>query len=195
VTVSTDTAWDNAAAAPAVGLLFLIELMFQSGTLRVTNWPLDITVLGFTWTGLGEVAEIGRIQESEDGSYEKLTIGLSQVQSSNLALALGSAETYQGRPANIWTALVDPTFQIVSTPRLRFAGSMELVHIERDDSGAGKVLLDLQAGAYDVRSNPAALRMNQAQHGVRKPGETGFRYVSSLIGQPKTWLSKTFQQV
>lgn len=197
MSLTTDANWNTAAAAPALGALYLMELAFTGGTLRLTNWPVDLTVLGYTWTGLGVVSEVGELKESEDGGYQKLTLGLTQVQSGYLALALGAAETYQGRNARIWVALVDAvTLQITGAPVLRFAGYMDQVRIERDaQSNMGKVLLDCQTGAYDVRSNPAALRMNQAQHSAVQPGETGFRYVSDLIARPQQWLSRRFQQV
>jgi hypothetical protein len=197
MTLATGAPWDAAAASPALGVMLLIELAFTGGTIRITNWPVDITILGFTWIGLGSLTEVGDIKESEDGNYQKMTIGLSQVKSGNLALALGSVETYQGRAAKIYVALVDATsLQIVGAPLLRFSGLMEQVRILRDGStNAGRILMDCQSGAFDVRSNPAALRMNQAQHSVRHPGETGFRFVTGLIGHPQLWLSKRFQQV
>lgn len=197
MSLTTDASWDSAASSQALGALYLIELAFTSGTLRLTNWPMDMTVLGFTWTGIGAVSQVGELRESEDGQYQKLTIGLTQVQNSYLALALGSAETYQDRDALIRVAVINAeTLQITGAPILRFAGKMDLVRIERDaESNTGKVLLDLIAGAYNVRSNPAGLRMNQAQHSARKPGETGFRYVQDLIARPQSWLSAAFQRV
>lgn len=197
MTIGTDASWNATAAAPALCVMYLIELAFAGGALYLTNWPTDVTALGFTWRGIGAVGEVGELRESEDGQYQKLTIGLTQVQSSNLALALGSAETYQDRSARIWVAVADAnTMVITGAPALRFAGNMDMVRIEREgDSNVGKVLLDLQAGAYNVRSNPAALRMNQAQHGVRRPGETGFRYIADLIARPQQWLSAAMQRL
>jgi hypothetical protein len=194
---TTDAAWDTAAAGAAVGATYLIDLDFSSGRLRVTSFPLDLNALGHDWIGLGVVGDVGQLQESDDGNYQKLRLTLTQVQSAYLALALGSAETYQDRDALIYVALFDRTYQIVGTPVLRFAGTMENVSVpdRAKEGGVGKIHLDLQAGAYNVRSNPAALRMNQAQHAARHPGETGFRYVPTLIGRPKQWLSARFQRI
>ena len=44
-----------------------------------------------------------------------------------------------------------------------------------------------------MRSNPAALRMNNVQHQQRRPGERGFEYLTSLIGNPAVWVSKNLQ--
>jgi hypothetical protein len=118
------------------------------------------------------------------------------VKNAYLALALGSVETYQNQPCRIWVALVNAsTYQITGAPLLRFAGVMDQVKISRSDAQVGKVTMACQTGAYDVRSNPAALRMTQAQHSARHPGETGFKYINDLIAKPQQWLSKKFQQV
>jgi hypothetical protein len=185
-----------AAAAPVMGVLALVELAFSSGTLRLTNYPLDVTILGATWTGVGAVGAVDEIRESEDGAGEKLTIGLSQVPSGYLAAALGSVETYQGRDARVYVAMLDgSTLQVTGSPRLRFAGYMDRVHIERGDDGVGKVLVDLVTFSGDARANPSGLRLANAQHQAEHPGERGFEYLTDLVGKPALWLSKTFQQI
>lgn len=195
MSLTTDAAWNSAAAAPALGVLYLVELDFAGGVQRLTNWPLGLTALGVTWRGIGEVLEVGELRESEDGQYEKLDVGLSRVKTANVALALGAVETYQSRSARVWVALVDAqSLQITGVPILRFAGFMDQVKVLCDDGLLGKVVMQNQTGGYDVRSNPAALRLNQAQHSARHPGETGFRYLQDLVARPQTWLSKKFQQ-
>lgn len=186
----------SAADSAAVGVLALVELAFTSGTLRYTNFPLDVTALGYTWTGIGAIGSIGEIRESEDGAGEKLTVGLSQVASANLAAALGNVETYQGRDAKVYVAMLDgPTLQVAGTPLLRFAGFMDQVRIERGQDGTASILLDLVTLSADVRANASGLRLSNAQHQAEHPGERGFEYITDLIGRPQLWLSKTFQQI
>ena len=55
------------------------------------------------------------------------------------------------------------------------------------------ISMDCRTASYDVRSNPAALRMNDAQHQARHPGELGFTYLTGLIGNPAVWVSKWLQ--
>ncbi len=188
--------FSTAAASAAVGVLALVELSFTSGTLRYTNFPLDVDALGYTWTGLGTIGSISEIRESEDGAGERLTVGLSQVSSAILAAALGNVETYQGRDAKVWISMLDGgTLQVAGTPLLRFAGYMDKVRIERADGNTGTVLLDLVTFSGDSRANPSGLRLSNAQHQADYPTERGFEYITDLIGKPQLWLSKTFQQI
>lgn len=196
MTLATTGPWDTAAASAAVGVLLLVQLDFTSGTQRLTNFPLDVTVLGYTWTGLGTVGSVGGLKESEDGAGETIEVSLSQVNASILALALGGVETYQGRAASIYVALLDAaTLQITGTPILRFSGFMDVVSIKRNDDGAGDITMRLVSMSQDVRTNPSGLRYSDAQHQAEYPGELGFQYITELIGKPVQWLSKTFQQV
>lgn len=193
MTVTTNTGFDTAAAAPAVGVLELIELDFTSGTLYLTTWPVDVTIGAQTYTGIGAVGSVGEIKESEDGLTQTLQLTLSQVNSSYLALALGNVSTYQGRGARIKLALTDSNLVIQGSPVLRFSGFMDKISIKRTGQNVGQITLECSIGGYDVRRTPTGLRMNDTQHQSRQPGELGFTYIASLIAQPQLWLSKRFQ--
>jgi len=196
MSVSVDATFQARIEAAVYGALYLVEMAFTGGTLRVTNYPVDLSVNvgagAVTWTGVGALAGVSDLRESEDGRAQRVDLTLSQVLSSNLALALGSVSTYQGRDVSIYVGVMNDAFAVVGTPTLRFAGYMDRVRIERDGS-VGKVIMECQSGAHDVRSNPAGLRMNDAQHQSLFPGERGFEYVAGLIGKPQQWLSARFQ--
>jgi hypothetical protein len=196
MTVATDAAFDALAAGAAYLPVPLVEMQFGTGTLRLTPFPLDVVAMGQTWKGIGTLGQVGEIRESEDGAAEKITLTLSPVDTSVLALALGNPSNYQDRPVRIWLALLDPnTYQMPGAPVLRFAGVMDLVKLPRDADGkTGRIEMECVTAAYDVRANPAGLRLNNAQHQARYPGERGFEYVAGLIGAPSVWLSKRFQQ-
>lgn len=195
MSITTNTGFDTAAAAPAVGVLYLVEMDFTGGTLYLTNWPTNVTVGSTTYTGLGNLGKISEIKESEDGAIQKVTMELSQVNAAQLSLGLGGVGTYQNRAIRIYVALTDVNLAITGTPVLRFAGWMNKVSIKRDQDQAGRISMECDTGGYDVRRNPVALRMNDSQHQVNHPGELGFQYLPDLIGQPQLWLSKRFQTV
>lgn len=195
MTITTNGGFDTAAAAPAVGVLYLVELDFLGGTLYLTNWPTNVTIGAQTYTGLGNLGDVSELKESEDGQTQKVELTLSQVSSTNLSLALGSVNGYQGRAARIYVALTDTNLSVTGSPVLRFSGWMNLVKVRRENDNAGVITLEIMTGGYDVRRNPAALRMNDSQHQAVHPGELGFQYVADLIGKPQVWLSKRFQSV
>lgn len=194
MTITTNSGFDTAAALPAVGVLQLVELDFAAATLYLTTWPVDLTVGTQVYTGVGAVGSIGEIRESEDGQTQRLNIVLSQVNSSNLSLALGNVSNYQGRGARVKLALTDANLVIQGSPVLRFSGFMDKVSIKRNGD-AGEITLECATGGYDVRRNPAGLRNNDIQHQSRHPGERGLEYKQYLISNPQMWLSKRFQIV
>ena len=189
---TTNAGFDSAAAAGAVGVMYLVELDFLSGTLYYTNWPVDVTVGATTYTGLGNLGSVGQIKESEDGATQTIDLELSQVNTSLLALGLGNVSAYQDRAMRIYLALTDTNFTVSGSPVLLFAGFMDTVRISRNDK-TGKVILRCSTGGYDVRRNPAALRLNDAQHQARHPGELLFVYAPDLIGKPARWMSVRLQ--
>lgn len=194
MSISTGSGFDTQAHAGALGVLYLVELQFASGQLNLTNWPVSITVGPTTYQGIGSLGSVGQIKESEDGAVQTVDLSLSQVNGSNLALALGSVPNYQNKPARIYVAVTDTDFKVAGTPVQRFAGFMNTVKIRRDGS-KGVITLSCSTGGFDVRRNPAALRINHTQHQALHPGERGLEYVADLIGKPKPWLSKRFQQI
>lgn len=191
--IPTNSGFQAAAAAPAYGEYALVELQLKSGTGRFTTWPVNVEMFGATWQGTGNLGKIGPLHESEDGGEEKLTLSLSPVDIGTRAIALGNPSDYQDRPARVWVGMVNAdTFQPMGVPVLRFVGVMDQLKIDREEA-AGTISLDCRTASYDVRSNPAALRMNNAQHQARHPGERGFEYLTSLIGNPAVWVSKSLQ--
>lgn len=193
MTVPVNSGFQAAANAPAYGELALVELQLRSGTARFTNWPLSVQVMGETWQGVGNLGSIGELHESEDGAAEKLTLTLSPVDIGTRALALGDPSDYQDRRVRVWIAMLDAnTLQVNGSPVLRFVGVMDQMKIDRDGNTAS-ISMECRTASYDVRSNPAALRMNNAQHQARHPGEMGFAYLTSLIGNPAVWVGKWLQ--
>lgn len=195
MSVTTNAGFDSAASAGAVGVLYLVEMDFLGGTLYLTNWPADVVISGQTYTGLGNLGGVGELKESEDGQTQKVDLTLSQVNASYLSLALGSVPNYQGRAVRIYVALTDANLALSGSPVLRFSGWMNLVKVKRENANTGIITVECMTGGYDVRRNPAALRMNDVQHQAVRPGELGFQYVADLIGKPQLWLSKRFQSV
>jgi len=193
VTITTNTAFDTVAAAPVVGVIELIELDFVQGTLFLTTWPTNITIGAQVYTGLGSIGSVGEIRESEDGLSQSLSLTLSEVNSSLLALSLGGVSNYQGRGVRIRLALTDANMVISGTPVLRFSGFMDKVSVKRTGDNVGQITIECGIGGFDVRKNATGLRMNDSQHQASHPGELGFTYVQALISNPQLWLSKRFQ--
>lgn len=201
MTVAVDASFAALAGAAAYGELALVELRPTTGVLRLTTWPMDVEVMGYTWKGLGNLGQVGEIHESDDGGAEKLQLSLSPVPLDMRAFALSDPHEYRDRPVRVWIAMVDAhTLQINGAPVLRFAGVMDQMRIDRQDAGdgssggsSGVIGMTCRTLSYDVRSNPSSLRMNHTQHVRRFPGERGFEYLQGLIGNPTVYASRAYQ--
>lgn len=192
MTAPADTAFQQTAAAPAYAELALVELQFRSGTVRLTNWPVPVMVMGQAWSAVGTMGQIGNLHESLDGAEEKLDLAFSGADASMRAAALANPTDYQDRPARVWIALADAqTLQLTGAPVLRFAGVMDQPSL---DDEKGEIIMHCRTASYDVRSNPSALRYSDAQHQQDHPGERGMEYVASLIADSSVWVSAAFQR-
>jgi hypothetical protein len=182
------------------GVAWLVELAFVSGTLRYTTAPVTITESGNTWLGWGAVASVGSIQESEEVLGDAIALRMSIVDQALIAASLGNVGNYRGRRATLYLQMLDTTFQPVGAKVRRWAGLMDRVEIKRsaDQAGDGG-----STGAIEMRCtrvgvarmrNAGGLRLSTEQQQRRYPGDTGLRYVRTLIEQPSLWLSKKFQE-
>jgi hypothetical protein len=186
--------------APVRGIAYLIELVFTTGTQRVTTAPQAVVSGGNTWTAVGAQADVSALSQSEDPSGERFTIGLTATNTAMLALALGAVDTYRGRPARVYVQLFDEQWQPAGAAVLCASGYMDKVQITRRRSppeggdSVGRIeMLCSRAGMARARNNEG-LRLTDAQQQQRYPGDTGLSRVQALLEAPGLWLSKRFQE-
>lgn len=183
--------------AAVAGVAWLVQLDFASGALRYTTAPVTITESGNTWLGWGAVASVGSVTESEEVQADALALRLSIVDQALIAASLGSVGNYRGKRATLYLQMLDATFQPVGPKVRRWAGVMDRVEIRRsagDDGSTGYIELRcVRAGIARMR-NEQGLRLTHEQQQRRFPGDSGLRYVRTLIEQPSLWLSKRFQE-
>src|SRR6056297_4313019 len=89
----------------AVYPFFAIELLFDSGPLRLWTGLGTLVYQGVEWVGTGNLLSVSSIEETTELAVRGATITLSGVPSEVISLALQSA--YQGRVCNIYFGMVD----------------------------------------------------------------------------------------
>ena len=187
--------------ATVAGVAWLAQLDFAAGTLYLTTAPQNLTTGGHTYTGLGSLVSIDNLVESPESSAEKINLSLSVADSAMLALALGNVEGYRGRAVRLYLQLFDAAFGPVASPLQRWTGVMDKVQITRRPASADSLAASI--GSIDLQCSRSGmararyyqgLRLTHQQQMIRYPGDTGLRYVRTLIEQPALWLSKRFQQ-
>lgn len=199
--LATDASAQTLLASGVRGCVWLVEMDFQSGTIRFTTNSVAITSAGFLYTALGTLVSIDNVQESADSAADRLTISLALTSNVMLAASIGDPTTYRGRAARLHLQLIDSTYQPVGAKVTRWQGYMDKVQVDRKpadenggESGGAIKMVCSRAGMARAR-NAEGLRITDAQQQSRYPGDTGLRYVRTLIEQPTLWLSKKFQEV
>lgn len=183
------------------GICILVEMDFTSGTIYYTNSPLNITIGGHTYQGLGALVGVSDLNESMDSDEEKLTLSLSIVNTAMIATVLGSVESYRGRRARIYFLMMTADFIPVNSPIQRWTGYMDKVIVNRSPANAdggndssGTIEMQCSRAGMARARNYQGLRLTHQQQILRYPSDTGLRYIRTLIDQPATWLSKDFQK-
>lgn len=200
MSLTLDASAQAAIIASARGAHWLVELDFTGGTVRYTTNALSLTISGNTYTGLGNMADVVGLTESENTTVQKITLGFSIADKAVLAATIGNVESYRWRPMRVYLQLMDATFQPVGAPVQRFAGYMEAVSVkwERADPAGGprKARLEMpcsRAGTARAR-HAQGLRLTHAQQLERFPGDMGLQYLQDLVERPALWQSVNFQR-
>lgn len=182
------------------GVAWLGELDFLGGTVRFTTWPYTVVLGGNTYTALGTFLEVQNVTESADTAADQITFSLAATNPAMFAAAMGDPTTYRGRQARLYLQLFADNHQPAGAMVQRWQGYMNRVQVPRKAAGeqgegsSGRIdLLCTRAGMARAR-NADGLRLTDQQQQVRFPGDTGLRYVRTLIEHPSLWLSVAFQK-
>ena len=159
-----------------IDLFVAVELMFDSGALRIWSGIGDKSIDGQTYTGTGSLLSVGGIEESDGLSAPGASISLNGVDSSLVSLAI--QEPYQNRDCRILLGSGDDFFEI-------FSGFMDVMTIE--DSGEACVVNLTVESRLIILDRKIPLRYTQETQNSLYPGDTFFSTVASLQDKKVDW--------
>lgn len=168
----------SALAGEVVEPFYAVEAQFSSGTVRFWTGIGNRTIEGNTYTGAGTLLSISGMDEVADLSAKSITVTLSGLDSSVLALALG--EPYQRRKLRVLFGVQSQT-SVVEI----FSGQMNTMTIE--DSGESStisVMVDSKLVELERASNR---RYTSESQKSRYPTDTFFDYVAKLQDRQIVW--------
>lgn len=163
----------------------LLEILFDSGPLRLAMWPWNIPVGGDMYIGTGGLVSMRELSESAD-SVEGMEFTMDGLDAAVLELA--ALEPYRGRIVRLLKAFVNPdTNQVVATPKAHFVGRIQSMPIEESNELC-KVTLVAEHYEVELR-RPAPLRLNDADQQRLYPGDLGCQYVETMTEKQIVWPS------
>lgn len=167
-----------ALAGESVTLFYAVELLFDSGAVRIWTGFGDKTINSETYTGAGYLLNIDGIAEVADLTASGITITLSGISSSIISLAL--QENYQGRVARVYFGV-----EGVSGALEVFSGFMDVMTIEHSGESM-RVTLSVESKLVTLQ-RPNTRRYTSANHKIRYPSDTFFDHVTKLQDKEIVW--------
>lgn len=192
--MTMDSSQKTELAKPVTRAVYFVELQFTTSTQYLSTMNQTITWGGHDWIGLGVLGAIGDVTESDGTESSALDFTLTAAEPSWLALSAGPVTEYRGKAAKMYFCPLDESFQLVGTPALCWRGTMSTMSIGIDNSGSGAVTLRCETSAYGLKRRPS-LRLNAAQQKAKHPTDTGLDYLTDLLANPQSWLSRRFQEI
>lgn len=199
----------TALAQPEVQPFYAVEMLFDSGAVRLWTGYGDRTIGGETYVGAGSLINIDGLSEVADLSAKAITISLSGVASELVSLAL--QEPYQRRRCRVYfgatqilaadyaAAGINPelvldfageyyqvgpllaSYDVVEV----FSGSLNTMPIE--DGGETSVITATVDSKLVETEKASNLRYTSETQKSRYAGDTFFDYVSAIQDADIVW--------
>ena len=172
----------TALAQENVEQFLALEMLFDSGPVRLWTGYGERTIDGEVYTGAGELLNIEGLEEVADLSAKALTVSLSGMPAEIVSLAL--QEPYQRRKARILYGVTGSSDYVEV-----FSGKMNKMTIEDSpESGTVSLLVDSKLVELDRASNR---RYTSESQKSRHPDDTFFDYVAGLQDADIIWGRKS----
>lgn len=183
-----DVSQINASASAHRVVAPLIELNFDSGTLRLTPFRWDVPDGANTYRAVS--ISVDRVRESAT-STEGFMLQMNGLDPAIIAIA--NAEQYHGRTMRLLKAYIQPdTNGVIGTARVQFLGRMRRMPTTEDNANAQ---VSLFCEHYDAELGRAApLRYADADQERLFPGDRGCEYAASNAEKTVIWPSKEAQK-
>lgn len=168
----------SAIGQPEVYPFYAVEMLFDSGAVRLWTGYDDRTINSKTYIGAGRLLTISGLEEVNDLSAKSATIALDGIDSSVVSLAL--TEPYQRRSCRIlWGVTNVSNFVEV------FSGYMNTMQIE-DSGETSNITLTVESKLIEL-NRPRIRRYTQESQQSRYPSDTFFSYVADLQDKDIPW--------
>jgi hypothetical protein len=163
------------------GRTVAVELDFPTGMVRMNGSPVDMTIGGAVFYGVGGLGSISVVEESAELRSYDLTIGLSGVPRDSVALAM--TQQYQGRAAAVYEVPLNAAGQPVD-PFVIFRGRMDQMAVELGETATVQVTLRNRLADWE---RPRVLLYTDEDQQRLYPGDLGMQFVPATAEKQLVW--------
>lgn len=163
-----------------------IEALFDSGPLRLTLAPWDLTFGGNTFVAAGPLLSVREAREST-GSMEGLEFSLTGLDPAILTIA--TQEPCRGRIVRLMKGIFNTADNtLIAAPRTWFPGRLKSMVVTESKSVCSVTVV---AEHFEVALGRAApLRLNDADQKRLFPGDRGCEWVEAMTERNIVWPSR-----
>ncbi len=179
---SITTAAKNASRDGSVRAATLADFDFGGGVVYVTNAPYTITYNSNDYLGVGDFGKVTPVEEGTEQRAYQLRFELSGIDSSLISTALN--EDYQGRDVNLYLALYDTSYQLISDPVKIFAGLMDTMDMRLGQQAVITIVANSRLARWE---DAPSYRYNSAAHQSVYPGDLGLEFVEQNVEKEIIW--------
>ena len=170
--IHEDTA--EALAGETLAPVGLVELEFESGTMRLWDGIGTLTWNGNVFSGVGTLGQIGPVEETTENRAVGVALSLSGIPAEVLTIAHG--EGWQQRAARIYYGVLDGR-SFVGEPIQVFAGLMDQMVLTEGEQA--QIKLTLESDQIDLERTKAR-RYTAEDQRSEYAGDAGYDQVPSL---------------
>lgn len=164
--------------ANRIGLIYFVEVLFESGWFRANSSPRNITIMGNEWAGVGNLGGIGESSNTTGTAATSMKLSLTGIPLAFAALIV--EENSRNRPVNCYVLLVDEAEQPLAgfgDPYKFFGGLSDQMTI----NVAQFISVQLSASSKLINWNkPVSSRYTHEDQQSKFPLDNGFKFVNSL---------------
>lgn len=178
----------DAITLSSAEMVHLLQLEFESGTVRLSTGAQDLLWDGETWEAVGGALAVGGVEETADARGQGVDVDISGVDQTVLAALLNSQ--YRGRDARVYRAYLNPeTGLLADDPFLLFKGLQLHPYTVEEETGrgGGTVRIRTRFAGYLSVDRVRGIQTNTSSHQHHFPGDVFFQHTSSLTNHTLAW--------
>mgnify|MGYP003625095165 FL=1 len=171
------------AVAKVVRPIFLVHMVFDSSQLNIWSGIGDLSFDSVTYTGLGDLLSISEIKETSDISATGISVSLSGVKTSLIAVA--KDQDYQGRELTVRLGAFNESGSLIADPVIIFSGFMDTMTIA--EAGAYSSITIAVENKLVAFERAKVRRYTAEDQKIEYPADKGFEFVTSIVQKEIFW--------
>jgi len=176
---TTSSAVQTEISAAANTPVHLVEVTLGATVYRMTDAYIPLTWGGNEYSQAGHFLGFSDIEESATVQVSKLTVSLSAIDTTYVALLL--SQDYLDRPIKIYKGFLDAAGALIVDPLLVFEGRIDSPMIQEDpDAGTAAIAVSASNSWVDFERRIGRFTNHEGQQ-VYFPGDMGLEFASEIV--------------